>query len=200
MWDGLKSQIPIWFSDLILRTYCLWKRKKKIQTSLKQEAWDTYSVSNIALEESHCQTLFIQKEASSYLSSFALCRFTREIWPSTMRRFIVWLFLSAVHWWLCLSVAGEFGEVCSGLLRLPGKREIPVAIKTLKAGYTEKQRRDFLGEASIMGQFEHPNIIHLKGVVTKSEFQDVFWLWLLLKIIPFCLCFCIMIDSKDYFA
>uniref|UniRef100_A0A673IPP9 receptor protein-tyrosine kinase n=1 Tax=Sinocyclocheilus rhinocerous TaxID=307959 RepID=A0A673IPP9_9TELE len=65
--------------------------------------------------------------------------------------------------------AGEFGEVCSGLLRLPGKREIPVAIKTLKAGYTEKQRRDFLGEASIMGQFEHPNIIHLKGVITKSK-------------------------------
>ncbi|XP_059499641.1 ephrin type-A receptor 5-like isoform X2 [Stegostoma tigrinum] len=65
--------------------------------------------------------------------------------------------------------AGEFGEVCSGRLKLPGKREFPVAIKTLKAGYTEKQRRDFLGEASIMGQFDHPNIIHLEGVVTKSK-------------------------------
>ncbi|XP_071204534.1 ephrin type-B receptor 2-like isoform X2 [Salvelinus alpinus] len=64
--------------------------------------------------------------------------------------------------------AGEFGEVCSGNLRLPGKREILVAIKTLKAGYTERQRRDFLSEASIMGQFDHPNIIHLEGVVTKS--------------------------------
>uniref|UniRef100_A0A8C1L2C5 receptor protein-tyrosine kinase n=1 Tax=Cyprinus carpio TaxID=7962 RepID=A0A8C1L2C5_CYPCA len=64
--------------------------------------------------------------------------------------------------------AGEFGEVCSGNLRLPGKREILVAIKTLKSGYTEKQRRDFLSEASIMGQFDHPNIIHLEGVVTKS--------------------------------
>lgn len=63
---------------------------------------------------------------------------------------------------------GEFGEVCSGNLRLPGKREILVAIKTLKSGYTEKQRRDFLSEASIMGQFDHPNIIHLEGVVTKS--------------------------------
>ncbi|XP_033281458.1 ephrin type-A receptor 5 isoform X11 [Orcinus orca] len=63
--------------------------------------------------------------------------------------------------------AGEFGEVCSGRLKLPGKRELPVAIKTLKVGYTEKQRRDFLGEASIMGQFDHPNIIHLEGVVTK---------------------------------
>ncbi|XP_063065861.1 ephrin type-A receptor 5 [Engraulis encrasicolus] len=65
--------------------------------------------------------------------------------------------------------AGEFGEVCCGPLRLPSKREMLVAIKTLKAGYTEKQRRDFLGEASIMGQFDHPNIIHLEGVVTKSK-------------------------------
>nr|KAF6431152.1 EPH receptor A5 [Rousettus aegyptiacus] len=65
--------------------------------------------------------------------------------------------------------AGEFGEVCSGRLKHPGKRELPVAIKTLKVGYTEKQRRDFLGEASIMGQFDHPNIIHLEGVVTKSK-------------------------------
>ncbi|XP_018606152.1 ephrin type-B receptor 2 isoform X3 [Scleropages formosus] len=64
--------------------------------------------------------------------------------------------------------AGEFGEVCSGNLKLPGKREMVVAIKTLKAGYTEKQRRDFLSEASIMGQFDHPNVIRLEGVVTKS--------------------------------
>ncbi|XP_030078243.1 ephrin type-B receptor 2 isoform X1 [Microcaecilia unicolor] len=64
--------------------------------------------------------------------------------------------------------AGEFGEVCSGHLKLPGKREMFVAIKTLKSGYTEKQRRDFLSEASIMGQFDHPNVIHLEGVVTKS--------------------------------
>ena len=54
-------------------------------------------------------------------------------------------------------------------MKLPGKREIYVAIKTLKAGYSEKQRRDFLSEASIMGQFDHPNIIRLEGVVTKSR-------------------------------
>lgn len=64
---------------------------------------------------------------------------------------------------------GEFGEVYKGRLKLPGKREIYVAIKTLKAGYVEKQRRDFLSEASIMGQFDHPNIIRLEGVVTKSR-------------------------------
>lgn len=43
-----------------------------------------------------------------------------------------------------------------------------MAIKTLKGGYTERQRREFLSEASIMGQFEHPNIIRLEGVVTNS--------------------------------
>lgn len=59
--------------------------------------------------------------------------------------------------------------MCSGRLRLPSKKEICVAIKTLKAGYTEKQRRDFLSEASIMGQFDHPNIIRLEGVVTRSK-------------------------------
>uniref|UniRef100_H0WZ34 receptor protein-tyrosine kinase n=1 Tax=Otolemur garnettii TaxID=30611 RepID=H0WZ34_OTOGA len=69
---------------------------------------------------------------------------------------------------------GEFGEVCSGRLKVPGKREICVAIKTLKAGYTDKQRRDFLSEASIMGQFDHPNIIHLEGVVTKCTWLTPF--------------------------
>ncbi|XP_039517199.1 ephrin type-B receptor 3 [Pimephales promelas] len=64
--------------------------------------------------------------------------------------------------------AGEFGEVCRGRLKQPGRKEATVAIKTLKAGYTERQRRDFLSEASIMGQFDHPNVIHLEGVLTRS--------------------------------
>ncbi|XP_074858259.1 ephrin type-B receptor 5 isoform X3 [Carettochelys insculpta] len=65
--------------------------------------------------------------------------------------------------------SGEFGEVCFGRLKPPGKREYTVAIKTLKSGYTDEQRREFLSEASIMGQFEHPNVIRLEGVVTKSR-------------------------------
>lgn len=73
--------------------------------------------------------------------------------------------LSSECWFVCL---GEFGEVCYGRMRLPGKRDIPVALKTLKAGYTEKQKRDFLAEASIMAQFDHPNVIRLEGVVTQS--------------------------------
>uniref|UniRef100_A0A8C6LG35 receptor protein-tyrosine kinase n=1 Tax=Nothobranchius furzeri TaxID=105023 RepID=A0A8C6LG35_NOTFU len=65
--------------------------------------------------------------------------------------------------------AGEFGEVYRGILKGPGRKEVAVAIKTLKPGYTEKQRQDFLSEASIMGQFTHQNIIRLEGVVTKFK-------------------------------
>ncbi|XP_039595813.1 ephrin type-A receptor 7-like isoform X1 [Polypterus senegalus] len=64
---------------------------------------------------------------------------------------------------------GEFGEVCRGCLKLPSKRELPVAIKTLRAGCSDKQKRIFLTEASIMGQFDHPNIVRLEGVITRGN-------------------------------
>ncbi|XP_022243643.1 ephrin type-A receptor 4-like isoform X1 [Limulus polyphemus] len=63
---------------------------------------------------------------------------------------------------------GEFGDVCKGKLKVPSQPEITVAIKTLKPGSPDKARMDFLTEASIMGQFDHPNVIYLQGVVTKS--------------------------------
>ena len=44
-----------------------------------------------------------------------------------------------------------------------------VAIKTLKSGASEKNYLDFLTEASIMGQFDDPNVIFLEGVVTRSS-------------------------------
>lgn len=72
---------------------------------------------------------------------------------------------------LLLRPTGESGEVCYGRLQVPGQRDMPVAIKALKAGYTERQRQDFLSEAAIMGQFDHPNIIHLEGVVTRGRCQ-----------------------------
>lgn len=59
--------------------------------------------------------------------------------------------------------------MCKGILRVPGKGELTVAIKTLKAGASDKNRLDFLTEASIMGQFDDPNVIYLEGVITKSN-------------------------------
>uniref|UniRef100_A0A3Q3N117 Ephrin type-A receptor 10 n=1 Tax=Labrus bergylta TaxID=56723 RepID=A0A3Q3N117_9LABR len=64
---------------------------------------------------------------------------------------------------------GDFGEVCRGCLKLPSKRELPVAIKTLRAGCSDKQRRSFLSEAGILGQFDHSNIIRLEGVITTGK-------------------------------
>ncbi|XP_060748151.1 ephrin type-A receptor 7-like isoform X1 [Tachysurus vachellii] len=64
---------------------------------------------------------------------------------------------------------GDFGEVCRGCLKLPSKRELPVAIKTLRSGCSEKQRRSFLCEAGILGQFDHANIIRLEGVITRGN-------------------------------
>jgi len=66
---------------------------------------------------------------------------------------------------------GEFGDVCRGKLKVLGSPsvEVDVAIKTLKPGSSDKARNDFLTEASIMGQFEHPNVIFLQGVVTRSN-------------------------------
>lgn len=64
---------------------------------------------------------------------------------------------------------GEFGDVCRGKLKVPCRPEITVAIKTLKPTTAEKPRLDFLTEASIMGQFDHANVIYLQGVVTKTN-------------------------------
>lgn len=68
--------------------------------------------------------------------------------------------------------SGEFADVCKGLLRTQTARGeirlVPVAVKTLKPDSSDKARNDFLTEATIMGQFDHPNVIYLEGVVTKS--------------------------------
>lgn len=55
---------------------------------------------------------------------------------------------------------------------MPGRMDITVAIKTLRAGQREEQKREFLREASVIGQFNNINIIRLEGVVTKSKPKD----------------------------
>ncbi|XP_077777181.1 ephrin type-A receptor 1 isoform X1 [Podarcis muralis] len=64
---------------------------------------------------------------------------------------------------------GEFGEVYCGNLHFPGKERVVVAIKTLKSTYSDSTWWNFLREATIMGQFNHPNIVRLEGVVTKRH-------------------------------
>ena len=46
---------------------------------------------------------------------------------------------------------------------------VDVAVKTLNDGASEQDRVKFLQEAAISGQFHHPNVIKLHGVVTVGE-------------------------------
>ena len=43
---------------------------------------------------------------------------------------------------------------------------LEIAVKTLKIDAQESDKVKFLQEAAIMGQFSHPNIVHLYGLVT----------------------------------
>lgn len=64
---------------------------------------------------------------------------------------------------------GSFGEVRRGRLQPRGRREQTVAIQALWAGGAESLKMTFLGRAALLGQFQHPNILRLEGVVTKSR-------------------------------
>uniref|UniRef100_A0A1X7SZY2 Protein kinase domain-containing protein n=1 Tax=Amphimedon queenslandica TaxID=400682 RepID=A0A1X7SZY2_AMPQE len=62
--------------------------------------------------------------------------------------------------------SGQFGTVNKGLWTTPTAGSVSVAIKTLNDKTSENERVKFLQEAAIMGQFHHPNVVKLHGVVT----------------------------------
>ncbi len=64
--------------------------------------------------------------------------------------------------------SGAFGMVHRGTWVSPSG-PVAVAVKTLKEQTTDKDRVKFLQEAAIMGQFHHPNVVQLHGVVTVGE-------------------------------
>ena len=64
--------------------------------------------------------------------------------------------------------SGQFGVVSMGVWQSPtGAME--VAVKQLQPGVTETEKIRFLQEAAINGQFRHPNVVQLMGVVTTGE-------------------------------
>ena len=65
---------------------------------------------------------------------------------------------------------GQFGNVHQGEWTVQGsKGKVDVAVKTLKEGAGREDKIKFLQEAAIMGQFSHPNVVKLYGVVTVGE-------------------------------
>ena len=65
--------------------------------------------------------------------------------------------------------SGQFGTVYKGAWLSPADGEVAVAVKTLKEGSGGEDRVKFLQEATIMGQFKHPNVVTMYGVVTVEE-------------------------------
>ena len=73
--------------------------------------------------------------------------------------------------------SGQFGNVYKGLWYTSGNEPnpflssepIPVAIKTLHDSSTLDLKTTFIQEAAIMGQFSHPNVLRLLGIVSRTE-------------------------------
>ena len=64
--------------------------------------------------------------------------------------------------------SGQFGTVSKGIWQSP-MGAMDVAVKKLQPGASEEEKVKFLQEAAINGQFRHPNVVKLMGVVTTGE-------------------------------
>ena len=64
--------------------------------------------------------------------------------------------------------SGQFGEVRKAVWSVSGTTK-ELAIKTLKSDSKDDEKLKVLQEAAIMGQFFHPNVVRLYGVVTVGE-------------------------------
>ena len=64
--------------------------------------------------------------------------------------------------------SGYFGKVNKGIWQSP-MGAMDVAVKQLRSGASEEEEVKFLQEAAINGQFRHPNVVKLMGVVTMGE-------------------------------
>ena len=65
--------------------------------------------------------------------------------------------------------SGEFGVVSRGKWLGVVCGPVEVAIKTLRPAANEDSKVRFLQEAAVIGQFKHPNIVKLHGVVTMDD-------------------------------
>ena len=64
--------------------------------------------------------------------------------------------------------SGQFGTVNKAAWHSP-QGEVEVAVKVLRDESMMSNRIKFLQEAAIMGQFKHPNVVLLYGVVVADQ-------------------------------
>ena len=68
---------------------------------------------------------------------------------------------------------GNFGDVYKGTWRKNDQEVLNVAVKKLRESEGGELSMKFLQEAAIMGQFNHPNIVRLHGVVDNEEGDEL---------------------------
>lgn len=66
---------------------------------------------------------------------------------------------------------GSFGMVYEGMVKNLSKdgEDIPCAIKTVNENATDRERINFLKEASVMKAFDTYHVVHLLGVVSRDQ-------------------------------
>jgi len=64
--------------------------------------------------------------------------------------------------------SGHFGTVSKGVWSFCSGASLDIAVKTVRST-SEIERIKLLQEAAIMGQFAHPNVVRLHGVVTVGD-------------------------------
>lgn len=66
--------------------------------------------------------------------------------------------------------SGHFGEVDKGLWKsVKQNTTLEVALKSLPSSGGSEDKVKLLQEAVIMGQFSHPNVIHLYGIISQGD-------------------------------
>ena len=82
--------------------------------------------------------------------------------------FFFWLIYTFIYRIIKHLGAGQFGTVSKGIWE-SHYGSIEVAVKMLQPQASDEEKLKFLQESAIMGQFLHPNIVKLHGVVTVDQ-------------------------------
>ena len=134
---------------VVLLTLCIWTIKKRKNNFVSLYVSNVHDMDNVSPTLNNDYVLGPTMTASDKLPNFPRENIT------------------------CISDLGQgnYGMVIKGEARdiIPGQSSTLVATKVLKEGSNIDSRNDFVQEAKLVNQFDHPNILKLLGVCFEME-------------------------------